>query len=71
MVRRKGRLIPVTIYLSQELVDALDELVEVDMYPSRSEAIRAAVRDLLDRKFPVARQALQRWFQQWLSEHHL
>ena len=66
MVRRKGRLIPVTIYLSQELVDALDELVEAEMYSSRSEAVRVAVRDLVDRKLPVARQV----FQRWLSEQY-
>ncbi|HUV25350.1 MAG TPA: ribbon-helix-helix domain-containing protein [Methanomassiliicoccales archaeon] len=37
----------VTIRLPARFVRALDFLVQVDDFPSRSEAIRAAVRDLI------------------------
>ncbi|TXT57640.1 MAG: putative nickel-responsive regulator [Candidatus Thorarchaeota archaeon] len=37
----------VTVKMSELYVDGLDKLVEKGMYPSRSEAIRVAVRDLL------------------------
>jgi Arc/MetJ-type ribon-helix-helix transcriptional regulator len=37
----------ITIRLPSRFVEALDLLVGVDDFPSRSEAIRAAVRDLV------------------------
>ncbi|MBD3406686.1 MAG: ribbon-helix-helix protein, CopG family [Candidatus Lokiarchaeota archaeon] len=37
----------VTVKMSELYVNGLDKLVEKGMYPSRSEAIRVAVRDLL------------------------
>jgi len=37
----------VTVRLPKRFVDGLDALVAVDDYPSRSEAIRVAVRDLV------------------------
>ena len=37
----------VTIRLPKDMVEVLDFLVEVNDFPSRSEAIRQAVRDLL------------------------
>jgi Arc/MetJ-type ribon-helix-helix transcriptional regulator len=37
----------VTIRVPKKFVSALDFLVEVDDFPSRSEAIRAAIRDLV------------------------
>ena len=40
----------VTIKLPQALIDGLAELVRSEMYPSRSAAIRAAVRDMLKRE---------------------
>ncbi|MGY5881099.1 MAG: ribbon-helix-helix domain-containing protein [Candidatus Thorarchaeota archaeon] len=36
--------------MSDIYVNGLDKLVEVGMYPSRSEAIRVAIRDLLKRE---------------------
>jgi Arc/MetJ-type ribon-helix-helix transcriptional regulator len=36
--------------MSDIYVKGLDKLVEIGMYPSRSEAIRVAVRDLLMRE---------------------
>ena len=37
----------ITIRVPKKFVNALDFLVEVDDFPSRSEAIRAAIRDLV------------------------
>jgi Arc/MetJ-type ribon-helix-helix transcriptional regulator len=36
--------------MSDIYVNSLDKLVELGMYPSRSEAIRVAIRDLLRRE---------------------
>jgi len=40
----------VTVLLPEAYLEGLDELVRQNMYPSRSAAIRAAVRDLLKRE---------------------
>ena len=44
----------ITLYVPQADVDFLDELVRADLYANRSEAIRLAIKDLinlhLDRK---------------------
>jgi len=40
----------VTVKMSDIYVKGLDELVQLGMYPSRSEAIRVAIRDLLRRE---------------------
>jgi len=40
----------VTVLLPEAHLAGLDELVRMGMYPSRSAAIRAAVRDLLKRE---------------------
>ena len=37
---------PVQIRLTRELVEKVDKLVEVGLYPNRSEAVRDAVRRL-------------------------
>ncbi|MFW9918499.1 MAG: ribbon-helix-helix domain-containing protein [Candidatus Thorarchaeota archaeon] len=37
----------ITVKMSDIYVKGLDRLVELGMYPSRSEAIRVAIRDLL------------------------
>ncbi len=37
----------ITLRLPQRYLKALDFLVEVDDFPSRSEAVRAAIRDLV------------------------
>jgi Arc/MetJ-type ribon-helix-helix transcriptional regulator len=44
----------VTVKMSDIYVNGLDKLVDIGMYPSRSEAIRVAIRDLLRRElWPV------------------
>ena len=40
----------VTVKMSDIYVKGLDKLVDIGMYPSRSEAIRVAIRDLLRRE---------------------
>lgn len=37
----------VTVHLPSEFLRGLDELVRLQKYPTRSEAIRIAIRDLL------------------------
>ncbi len=40
----------VTVLLPEAYLEGLDELVRASMYPSRSAAIRSAVRDLLKKE---------------------
>lgn len=49
MVKKAGRMILITVHMTEQYVKALDKLVELKLYPSRSEAIRAAIRDLIDK----------------------
>jgi len=49
-MHRKSHLRLVSIHLPESYVYGLDELVDKGLYPSRSEAIRVAVRDLLMRE---------------------
>jgi len=37
----------ITLHLPEPYIQALDNLVDEDKYPNRSEAIRMAVRDML------------------------
>lgn len=38
----------ITLYLPEKYIKSLDQLVAEHFYPNRAEAIRAAVRDLLN-----------------------
>ena len=40
----------VTLHIPETYVDGLEKLVESNLYPNRSEAIRIAIRDLLKRE---------------------
>ena len=40
----------VTVLLPEAYLEGLDELVRGNMYPSRSSAIRSAVRDMLKKE---------------------
>ena len=46
----------VTVLLPEAYLEGLDELVRSNMYPSRSAAIRAAVRDMLKRELWTKRE---------------
>ena len=43
----------VTVKMSELYVNAIDKLVAMGLYPSRSEVIRVAIRDLLMRELWV------------------
>ena len=38
----------ITLYLPEPYIEALDQLVNEKFYPNRAEAIRVAIRDLID-----------------------
>ncbi|MHA1135487.1 MAG: ribbon-helix-helix domain-containing protein [Candidatus Thorarchaeota archaeon] len=40
----------VTLHIPETYVQGLEQLVESNLYPNRSEAIRIAIRDLLKRE---------------------
>ncbi len=50
----------VTIRLPARYIRALDFLVQVDDYPSRSEAIRAAVRDMVYDRVRLVMEKIER-----------
>ena len=47
---KKSNLRLVSVHLPEKYVEYIDELVKEKYYPSRSEAIRAAVRDLINKE---------------------
>ena len=46
----KDKMILISVHLPKEMLRELDELVRQGRFPSRSEAIRVAVRDLIHRE---------------------
>ena len=44
----------VTINLPKPFLDTLEKLTEYGLYPSRSEAIRVALRDFLSKELQIA-----------------
>ncbi|RLE78881.1 MAG: CopG family transcriptional regulator [Thermoprotei archaeon] len=46
----------ITVHLPKPLVEGLERLVELGHYPSRSEAIRVAIRDLLRKELYARRE---------------
>ncbi len=53
----------VTIRLPRRYIRRLDFLVRVDDYPSRSEAIRTAVRDLIYERVELVLEKQKRWLE--------
>jgi len=41
----------ITVLMPRIYLDALDDLIECRFYPNKAEAIRAAVRDLINREY--------------------
>ncbi len=41
----------VTLRIPEQQIEAVEQLVETGQYPNRSEAIRSAVRELVDEEF--------------------
>ena len=46
----KEKMILISVHLPRQLLAELDELVKQGIFPSRSEAIRIAIRDLIMRE---------------------
>lgn len=53
LLAERGRLKMkmITLYLPEPYIKALDQLVNERFYPNRAEAIRVAIRDLIDNEF--------------------
>jgi len=49
----------VTVHLPEAYLEAIDELVRMKVYPNRAEAIRMAVRDLIQREYPIVASLLK------------
>ncbi|MBN1109168.1 MAG: ribbon-helix-helix protein, CopG family [Methanomassiliicoccales archaeon] len=56
----EGELEKVTLRLPARHIRALDFLVQVDDFPSRSEAIRAAIRDFIYARLDLVTDKLKR-----------
>jgi Arc/MetJ-type ribon-helix-helix transcriptional regulator len=50
MVVAERRMKPISVHIPEVVLEGIDRLVEAGIYPSRSEAIRAAVRDFVIRE---------------------
>ncbi len=44
----------ITVHLTDQQIAALDKLVQLHLFPNRSEAIRTAIRELID-KYEISR----------------
>ena len=49
VTREKEKMVLISFHLPKSYVDVIDELVRRGVYPSRSEAIRAALRELVNK----------------------
>jgi len=45
--KSKEKMALISVHIPKQMLEELDELVSQGMFPSRSEAIRIAIRDLL------------------------
>lgn len=52
MSRKRERMVLVSFHAPQTYIDMVNELVRRGVYPSRSEAVRAAIRELLSKYRP-------------------
>lgn len=48
--KAKEKMVLISVHIPKQMLDELDELVKQGRFPSRSEAIRIAIRDLLIRE---------------------
>ena len=49
----------VTLRIPEQQIEAVEQLVETGQYPNRSEAIRSAVRELVDEEFEATQHRRQ------------
>jgi len=50
--KEREKMVLISFHVPRSYVEVLDELVRMGVYPSRSEAIRAALRELLGKYKP-------------------
>jgi len=50
MPRTKERMILISVHIPIQMLNDLDNLVAQGLFPSRSEAIRIAIRDMLQKE---------------------
>jgi len=48
--KAKEKMVLISVHLPKQMLDELDEMVRQGRFPSRSEAIRVAVRELIYRE---------------------
>jgi len=48
--KAKEKMVLISVHLPKQLLEELDEMVKQGRFPSRSEAIRVAVRELIYRE---------------------
>jgi Arc/MetJ-type ribon-helix-helix transcriptional regulator len=61
MVRNvKIEPVKITIRLPIEFIEQIDLLVDLDDFPNRSEAIRAAIRDMLYERTPLVLEKIEK-----------
>jgi Arc/MetJ-type ribon-helix-helix transcriptional regulator len=48
--KSKERMVLISVHIPKRMLEELDEIVRQGVFPSRSEAIRIAIRDLLYRE---------------------
>ncbi|GGP22473.1 CopG family transcriptional regulator [Thermocladium modestius] len=48
--KSKEKMVLISVHLPKQMLEELDDLVKRGVFPSRSEAIRIAIRDLMMRE---------------------
>jgi len=57
--KAKEKMVLISVHLPKEMLQELDEMVSQGRFPSRSEAIRVAVRDLILRESGLKQRELE------------
>jgi Arc/MetJ-type ribon-helix-helix transcriptional regulator len=57
--KAKEKMVLISVHLPKQMLDGLDEMVNQGRFPSRSEAIRVAVRDLILRESGLKQRELE------------
>jgi Arc/MetJ-type ribon-helix-helix transcriptional regulator len=52
--------VKITIRLPLDFIEQIDTLVELNDFPNRSEAIRTAIRDMLNQRLPLVLDKLEK-----------
>jgi len=57
--KAKEKMVLISVHLPGQMINELDEMVRQGKFPSRSEAIRVAVRDLIYRENGLRQRELE------------